>query len=135
MAHCNGAENVDTALGCGVDSIEHGYFIGAEHLVEMSALRVIWTPTFAPLANYLAAGVTSPGQQSVLRRTLAAHAENLRLAVESGVLVAVGSDAGASFVPHGQGAEDELECFVRAGIEREAALRLMNENGALALGI
>ena len=39
-------------------------------------------------------------------------------AVESGCLIALGSDAGAVGVPHGQGVLDEYACFQEAVADR-----------------
>ncbi|MDR3172119.1 MAG: amidohydrolase family protein [Treponema sp.] len=133
MAHCNGATAVAHAVELGVDSVEHGYFIGISELEAMAELGTLWIPTFVPLVNYLVSGTAGSLSREVLAQILKGHAENLRTALTLGVPVAVGSDAGAAFVPHGQGVHDEVECFVRAGIPREDVLRLAEENGARAL--
>lgn len=133
MVHCNGERPVDMAVSSGADSIEHGYFIGRPQLEAMAETGAVWTPTFAPLANYLKSGRASGPQTEVITQTLQSHGENLRAALELGVRIAVGSDAGAAFVRHGHGVLEELECFARAGVSPETARALAETNGALAL--
>jgi imidazolonepropionase-like amidohydrolase len=133
MVHCNGMAAVAEAVALGVDSVEHGYFISRTELEAMHEQGTLWTPTFAPLANYLRSGTAAPGSREVVDRTLKAHAANLLAAIAIGVRVAVGSDAGAAFVAHGQGVHDEVACFVRAGVSPQDALRLANESGARAI--
>ena len=65
---------------------------------------------------------------SVLKSIVEASCENISKAVGAGCLIALGSDAGAVGVPHGQGALDEYACFATA--VPNAALR----DAALAQG-
>jgi len=71
----------------------------------------------------------------VIEKTLCGHYELFKRACDSGVIIALGSDAGAACVSHGQGLLDELEIFKALGIGLEEALCRMTEGGALALDI
>ena len=134
MVHCNGERLVDMAIEAGAESIEHGYFIGRQQLLAMRENGVIWTPTFVPFSNYVESGSASEHRNEVLTKTLKIHEENLREALSLGVRVAVGSDAGASYVRHGYGAFEELEYFVRfGGVSHEEARSLAEINGSLSL--
>jgi len=133
MAHCSGAANIETALAAGVDSIEHGYFVTEEQLHQMREQGVYWIPTFAPFSNYMRRAKATPRQKEVLERTLTLHGRRLIAALAIGVKVAVGSDAGAMFVPHGQALLDEINCFVCAGVPREQALAMCKDNGRALL--
>ena len=126
MAHCNGSERVGAALDAGVDSIEHGYFIGEAELALMRELDTLWVPTFVPLSNYLPH--SSVAERRVIERTLELHRWNLRRAMELGVRVGLGSDAGAYCVSHGEGALDELEYMRSAGLNEEQAGAIAERN-------
>ena len=135
MAHCNGARNIELAVSLGVSSIEHGYFMEPEQLSELTVRGVIWTPTFVPLYNFAKSAMCRGEQKCVIEKTLSGHYELFKRACGGGVLLALGSDAGAACVPHGQGALDELVIFEALGMSHEEALRRMREGGAFALDI
>ena len=130
MAHCNSPDNISTAITAGVSSIEHGYFIEKKQLSMMAHAGIIWVPTFIPLWNFLKSGHANRLQQEVLCKTLDRHRESLHFAVSAGVSIALGSDAGAGFVPHGTGIVNELSYFTdQCGIDKSLALTMMLENG------
>jgi hypothetical protein len=134
MVHANGEKTVALVLEKGANSIEHGYFISSENILAMAELGTVWTPTFAPLSNFLRYANPQEGQRHVVEQTLAAHRSNLLHAIESGVIVAVGSDAGAFAVPHGQGLFDEIDCFIDAGMFGDEVKGLMRKNRELVIG-
>jgi imidazolonepropionase-like amidohydrolase len=126
MAHCSGPRGLDVALGAGVDSVEHGYFVDRAMLSRMREHDVAWTPTFCPVhfqwahprvAQWPSATVDS------MRRALDAHAEHLRVAYELGVRLLVGTDAGCMGVQHGRAVFEEMWHFLDAGLPLEAVLR------------
>ena len=127
MAHCNGAENINIAINAGVNSIEHGYFIREEQLHAMAEKSIIWTPTFSPLVNYRRTLKQSNPQFEIIETILLGHKKSLRQAVDLGVTVAIGSDAGAPFVGHGSGAADELKCFIESGISINEIEKMTSE--------
>ena len=135
MCHCNGAREVELAVSCGADTIEHGYFMGGDALSAIRERGIVWVPTFVPLSNYLRSAAVSGDQRPVIEATLALHSKTLMKAINMGVCVALGSDAGAAAVDHGQGILDELEYFVGAGVPRDLALSMATKNGARALGL
>ena len=111
MVHVNGADNIMRALEFGADSIEHGYFISVRELHFMAERGVIWVPTLAPLSNYLSHSSNDSLQRKVISKTISGHISSIKRAVELGVKVKIGSDAGAAYVPHGQGTLDEMCLF------------------------
>lgn len=108
MAHANGADAVRNAVLCGVDSIEHGYYLNDDCLAAMAASEVVWVPTLAPVGNLIGTGRFS---DNILRSVKALQQENVRKAYQKGVQLAVGSDAGAYGVLHGQGTLDEYQAL------------------------
>ncbi|MDA1258469.1 MAG: amidohydrolase family protein [Chloroflexi bacterium] len=117
MAHAMGPEGIRNAVEFGVESIEHGFYIDEETAQVMSTRGAFLVPTFqAPRAalRYEAANPGSMLPQSVekCRAVMADQANNFRIAVEAGVKVAMGTDAGVGV--HGENAE-ELRLLVEEG--------------------
>lgn len=110
MAHVNGARTIQHAVECGVDSVEHGNFMDEECLQALAASEAVWVPTFVTIYNLLGSGRF---QDSVIEQLVARQEPLLKRAFELQVSVALGSDAGAYKVLHGQGIEDEYRQFQR----------------------
>lgn len=108
MAHANGKDTVSAAAHYGVDSVEHGNFINRETLEIMAECQTLYVPTAATIANLLGCG-RFPDEE--VGKILDIARENIRTAWELKVPTALGSDAGAYLVPHGQGVVDEYHIF------------------------
>lgn len=124
MVHVNGAETVRAAVLAGVDSVEHGYFMGEDTLSLMKDNRTIWVPTLAAAEAFI--GRPGIDRDGTAGKTLTEQLRMLELARQTGVMVAAGSDSGAVGVPHGAGTVREYELLARAGIGGEE-LRKANE--------
>lgn len=108
MSHTNGAEAVAVAVLAGADSIEHGNYVDEDTLKLMAEFEVVWVPTITVVKNIIGCGRFS---DEVLNKIWDAGSKNIRMGYELGVKMALGSDAGAYLVPHGQGLLDEWGCF------------------------
>lgn len=108
MSHTNGAKAVEDAVEAGVDSIEHGNYVDEDTLKLMAQSQVVWVPTITVVKNLMGCGRFS---DEVLKKIWETGSRNIRRGYELGVQMALGSDAGAYLVPHGQGLLDELACF------------------------
>lgn len=117
MSHTNGKQAVLDAVEAGVDSIEHGNYIDDECIVALRESHACFVPTATVARNLIGGGVFD---NAVLERIVDASLAAIAAAVEAGCLVAIGSDAGAVGVPHGQGTCDELACFTDAVDDAEA---------------
>ena len=118
MAHAHGAAGILNALRAGVESIEHGTYLDDECIDEMLARRAFLVPTLiAPvwLLRYAERAPDSLLPQSIrkARESMDVRRVSFRRAVERGVRVAMGTDAGVS--PHGRNAE-ELAHMVECGM-------------------
>ncbi len=109
MAHTNGAQAVKDAVLAGVDSIEHGNYVDEECLRLMADKGTAWVPTITVVKNIIGCGRFS---DKVLQSIWEKGKRNIRRGYELGVKLALGSDAGAYLVPHGQGIIDERNCFL-----------------------
>lgn len=104
MAHANGDATVAAAIAAGVDSVEHGAYLGQETLHRLAESRTVWVPTLVTFGNLIGCGRFP---DAVLKPLLEGAMENVRTAAALGALIAPGSDAGAFRVLHGQGTLDE----------------------------
>lgn len=108
MSHTNGARAVKEAALAGADSIEHGNYVDTEAVNIMAEKGTIWVPTITVVKNLLGKGRFS---DQILSKIWEQGKENIRKGYDAGVKLALGSDAGAYLVPHGQGILDEWACF------------------------
>ena len=108
MGHINGNETVKIAAEEGIDSIEHGNYIEEEAVEAMREHGTIWVPTIATVKNLEGSGRYD---DTVIQRIYAMNAEQIKKAWNRGVIMALGSDAGAYHVLHGQGIYDEWKYF------------------------
>ena len=118
MAHVNGAKAVANAAKCGVDSIEHGYFIDDEAMNAMAENAVVWVPTLVTVANLRG---TKRFPEAIIAKILANHQANISKAAKKGVLIAPGSDAGAYGVRHGSGIMEEYQMLTATLLEMDNA--------------
>ncbi len=116
MAHVNGAEAVKDAVEAGVDSVEHGNFMDEACLQALAESEAVWVPTFVTITNLIGGGRFDDGAICRLKRE---QGERIRRGFELGAKIALGSDAGAWRVLHGQGLLDEYKELIRLMTESE----------------
>lgn len=98
MAHANGSQTVLAAARAGVDSVEHGAYLGEEALAAMKEAGTVWVPTLSAVGNLRGTGRF---REEAVAQILSSARENVRRFAASGGLLAPGTDAGAWAVPHG----------------------------------
>ncbi len=104
MVHANGSYGVQAALLAGADSIEHGNGMDDETIRMLSESTCVWVPTLVTIRNL---ENDSRFSKEVIKRLKKYAEESLHKAYKQGAFLAVGSDAGAYMVPHGEGTEQE----------------------------
>jgi imidazolonepropionase-like amidohydrolase len=133
--HANLPTVIEWAIEAGVDSIEHGTFVGEEHLPAMATRSVAWVPTLVierPLIGMIS-HLGEPGPViAEIADALRRQPSMVRRAVEAGVRVLAGTDAG--LVRHGL-IVDEIECLIRGGVEPLAALGAASWDARSFLGL
>ncbi len=136
MAHASSDEAVRICIESGVDSVEHGYFISENALKMMADLSISWVPTVAPLGNLVKLGHLPYGgaRLDVIKRTYEGQLTAINRAAELGVLLGVGTDAGANHVLHGYSFHEELAYYQAAGLSPYQVLRCATSNGAKITG-
>ena len=140
MVHANGALPVKLAVEAGCSSIEHGFFMGRENMQRMADNGVVWVPTAATMkaySDYLQeqGHRSDPSFAEVSQQNLDHQLEQIGIARQMGVILALGTDAGSPGVRHGFGVKMELELFVAAGYSIEEAIRCASRNGARLMGL
>jgi imidazolonepropionase-like amidohydrolase len=136
MAHAQAADGIKNAVRAGIRSIEHGIFLDDE-AIEMMLERGTWlVPTLiAPvwvLESASAGAAISDASLRKARDVIQIHAESFRRAVEAGVRIAMGTDAGVG--PHGDNLR-ELTLMEGAGMTPAAVLRSATQSAAELLGV
>jgi imidazolonepropionase-like amidohydrolase len=132
MCHALGGPGLRTALAAGVDSIEHGCYLDedATLLGQMAVQGTFFVPTLTVYVYHR----ESPAPH-VRERAIALHAHHVasvRRALELGVPIAAGTDAGG----HGHPKNAlELRYLVEAGLTPMQALRAATQWAAACLGL
>jgi imidazolonepropionase-like amidohydrolase len=132
MCHALGGPGLRTALAAGVDSIEHGCYLDedATLLGQMAVQGTFFVPTLTVYVYHR----ESPAPH-VRERAVALHAHHVasvRRALELGVPIAAGTDAGG----HGHPKNAlEVKYLVEAGLTPMQALRAATQWAAACLGL
>lgn len=109
MSHTNGIYGARAAIEAGVDSLEHGNYMDGETLSMLADSSAVWVPTLVTVRNLLGCGRY---EDATLRPIIESGEKNLKIAFAEKVKTALGSDAGAFCVMHGQGILDEYRAFL-----------------------
>ena len=133
-AHAHGTEGINTAIKAGVDSIEHASFIDAEGIKLAKKMGThlsmdIYVTEYI-LGEGEAAGILEESLEKE-RKTGSLQRENFRKAVDAGVNMVMGTDAGV--YPHGDNLK-QLSRMVTFGMSEAQALQSGTYNGAKLLG-
>ena len=135
-AHAHGTAGIKAAIRAGVTSIEHGSFLDDEAVRMMvehgtwlvPTLFAGWSVGSPEAAAHLPAWMAAKG-----RSAWEAMQRSIRLAVQGGVKIALGTDAGVD--PHGQNAR-EFELLVTVGgMSPMQAIQAGTMNSATLLGM
>jgi len=115
-AHAIGSEGIAAALRAGVDTIEHGDGLTDVLLDEMARKGVYWVPTLTVDRNLAAIG------DEFWKKTFDLQRENFAKAIQKGVKIALGTDAGG-FDWKKVNQAKEFEYYVQYGMTPMQAIR------------
>jgi imidazolonepropionase-like amidohydrolase len=133
-AHAIGEGGVLAALRAGVDSVEHGMFLDQATVAAFLAAGARYTPTFSAPHGILGGPAVPAWIKDRARPAAEAQVASFRAAVQAGVKVVAGTDAGTPDNPHG-GVAQEVAFMVRAGLDPLLALRAATGEAADLLGV
>jgi imidazolonepropionase-like amidohydrolase len=131
MCHALGGRGLDIAIEAGVNSIEHGSYLDEDprHLERMAERNIFFVPTLLVYEYHR----KSP-QPHVRERAAALyehHIASIKRALQVGVKIVAGTDAGGHGHPANAG---ELECLVKSGMTPMQALQAATGWAAECLG-
>ena len=131
MCHALGGRGLDIAIEAGVNSIEHGSYLAENprHLERMAEKGIFFVPTLLVYEYHRRS--PQPHVRERAQALVESHVESIRRALEIGVKVVAGTDAGGHGHPANAG---ELECLVRAGMTPMQALQAATGWAAECLG-
>jgi imidazolonepropionase-like amidohydrolase len=122
-AHVFGEDALPGLINAGIDCLEHGTGLSGEQLDVLASSGTALVPTMINIENFpgIAGKATKfPAYAAHLRALHGGVGQMVSTAIEAGVAVYAGSDAGG-LVEHGR-LVDETEALHRAGMSREQAL-------------
>jgi imidazolonepropionase-like amidohydrolase len=131
-AHAHGAQGILWASEAGVDSIEHGSYIDDAGIAEMKKDGTYLVPTLYLEDWMIESGHLPAFYEQKMKDVSAVAKKNIKHAIDSGVKVALGTDA--AVYPHGLNAH-EFDVYVnQIGMTPLAALQSGTTNAADLLG-
>jgi imidazolonepropionase-like amidohydrolase len=131
-AHAHGAQGILWATEAGVDSIEHGSYINDDAIAEMKKRGTYLVPTLYLEDWMLEQGNLPAFYHQKMIDVSAVAKSNIKHAMQSGVKIALGTDA--AVYPHGLNAH-ELDVYVnQLGMAPLAALQTATVNAADLMG-
>ena len=134
-AHAHGNLGIREAVRAGVHSIEHGSILDRQTVAMMKRKKVVLVPT-TYVGRYVVeqaeAGALSPDSARKAREIAPKMRASFKLALEAGVTIALGSDAGV--FPHGDNAQ-EFATMVALGMKPMDAIVAGTSTAAELLGL
>ncbi|HKS43953.1 MAG TPA: amidohydrolase family protein [Amycolatopsis sp.] len=134
-AHVFGEDALPDLIDAGIDCLEHGTGLSRDLLGEMARREIALVPTLINIENF--PGIADkagkyPRYAAHMRALHAGVAEMIGTALDAGVAVYAGSDAGG-MIEHGR-IVDEIEALNRCGMSREEALAAASWSSRAWLG-
>jgi imidazolonepropionase-like amidohydrolase len=132
MCHALGGPGLSTALAAGVDSIEHGCYLDEEPelMARMAGQGTFFVPTLTVYVYHRESA--SPHVRARAIELYPHHVASIRRALELGVPIAAGTDAGG----HGHPKNAlEIQYLVEAGLKPMQALQAATQWAARCLGL
>lgn len=136
-SHAQGEQGIANSLEAGVDTIEHGIYLTPALVEIMLRQGAALVPTLTPMRRILLESdkLQLPEYAVVkMRRTSEPWLESFRMAMDAGVPIVAGTDAGTPGNPHGSVAI-EVKFMVEAGMSNEQALRSATDVAADVIGL
>jgi len=136
-AHAHGAEGMKNAIRAGVNSIEHGTLLDDEAIDLFLTHGTFLVPTLSAIQSGCEMGRAHGMPDDAVRKCVVLGEEQkktFRKAVKAGVRIAMGTDAGTPFNPHGRNTQ-ELRRMVAFGMTPMQAIEAATCSAATLLGL
>src|SRR2546427_8631720 len=133
--HAHGSGGMQVAAAAGIDSIEHATLLDEKTIRLLKDRDVAIVPTLLVVHSLLENAAALDHVVVERTRTIAErHREGVRMAHRSGVRIATGTDAGASFTRHERFAV-ELQLLAECGLSAQEALAAATSGAARVVGL
>jgi imidazolonepropionase-like amidohydrolase len=135
--HAIGLEGIKNAIRAGVTTIEHGSYLDEEAIQLMKERGTYLVPTLIAATCIVNHSTEDGLSEDMLRKAnsfLLEHRANFRKAVQAGVKIVAGTDAGTPFNFPGYLAE-ELQLMIEGGMTPMAAIQSATRISAECLNI
>jgi imidazolonepropionase-like amidohydrolase len=135
--HAQSVNGIKNAVRGGVDTVEHGTFLDEEGAEMMKSAGTLLVPTVSVLYLYVHRGPEVGVPEWItekFRGDLDEHFQSVKMALDMGIPMAVGSDSGHRFNPQSEIAY-ELEMMVKAGFSPMQAVQAATSVAARAIGM
>jgi imidazolonepropionase-like amidohydrolase len=129
-AHADGVPGISNALEAGIDCIEHGIYLTADHARFMAQHDVPLVPTLSTMEGIYHHGLEYGMPASwipIAEAILEPHRESFRHALDAGVLFAAGTDGFGELV-------QEIEIFATFGVSPYRAIQAATRDAATIIG-
>ncbi|HJS97520.1 MAG TPA: amidohydrolase family protein [Terriglobales bacterium] len=130
-SHAIGINGVHNGVTAGVNSIEHGMYIAPDDLKTMAQKGIYYVPTLF-VGEYVAQGRAAAGAK-VWEQMISIHGDTFKRALNSGVKIAFGTDAGG--FPWTVNPAREFPLMVKYGMTPAQAIRSATATAAELLGM
>lgn len=135
-SHAQGRNGIFNAVKAGISSIEHGFELDDEIVDMMLEKGTYYVPTIAAIKGILDNGSRiEPWMIDKTRNAAKNHSRSIKLAIERGVKIALGTDSGTPFNYFGTSARNEYVDLIEHGMEPMEALRAATIYAAELLGV
>jgi imidazolonepropionase-like amidohydrolase len=129
-AHADGVRGISNALEAGVDCIEHGIYLTAEHARRMADRAVALVPTLSTMEGIHRHGLEYGMPATwipIAEAVLGPHRESFQHALDAGVRFAAGTDGFGDIV-------SEIAAFTSFGLSPYRAIQAATRDAALVIG-
>lgn len=132
-AHALGTEGIRNAVLAGIDTIEHGTFLSEEIVTEMRKRGTALCPTLHIYRAIAEREGVPAYAQAKARTAVDAHRDSFRMALEAGIPIVAGTDAGSVLTSH-PALVDELVVMREYGMSAPDTLRAATSRAGAVLG-
>jgi len=120
-AHAVGTDGIRNAVDSGVDTVEHGNLMDSAALEQMVEDDIALVPTLFTYRNIALNDSIPDYARTNAQGVYEQHLESYQNALDAGIRVLAGSDAGSPQLPH-PSLHRELDCMVKFGLDATDAL-------------
>jgi len=136
--HCHSMKGTKNSILSGIDSVEHATILDKEAVDMAIDAGTYFVPTLSAvhfIVEHGEAGGIPKFAVDKAKDVYQKHQDSFKLAYQSGVKIAMGTDVGTPFNVHGVSSAFELELMVKAGMTEMDAILSATKYASELLGV